>query len=41
MLAVLSELNGGFAAEGKPTRAMRIGVEVGEVLVDKVDRACN
>ncbi len=36
--AVLSELNRGFAAEGKPTLAMRIGVEAGEVLVD-VERA--
>jgi class 3 adenylate cyclase/tetratricopeptide (TPR) repeat protein len=34
MQAVLSELNRGFAAEGKPTLAMRIGVEAGEVLVD-------
>src|SRR5213083_2866290 len=38
MQAVLSELNRGFAAEGKPQLAMRIGVEAGEVLVD-VDRA--
>ncbi len=38
MQAVLSELNRGFAAEGKPTLAMRIGVEAGEVLVD-VERA--
>lgn len=34
MQAVLSELNRGFAAEGKPTLAMRIGIEAGEVLVD-------
>ncbi len=34
MLAVLSELNRGFAAEGKPQLAMRIGIEAGEVLVD-------
>jgi class 3 adenylate cyclase/tetratricopeptide (TPR) repeat protein len=34
MQAVLSELNRGFAAEGKPTLEMRIGVEAGEVLVD-------
>jgi class 3 adenylate cyclase/tetratricopeptide (TPR) repeat protein len=34
MLAVLSELNRGFEAEGKPTLAMRIGIEAGEVLVD-------
>jgi class 3 adenylate cyclase/tetratricopeptide (TPR) repeat protein len=34
MLAVLSELNRGFVAEGKPELAMRIGVEAGEVLVD-------
>jgi class 3 adenylate cyclase/tetratricopeptide (TPR) repeat protein len=38
MQAVLSELNRGFAAEGKPTLAMRIGIEAGEVLVD-VERA--
>jgi class 3 adenylate cyclase/tetratricopeptide (TPR) repeat protein len=38
MHAVLSELNRGFAAEGKPTLAMRIGIEAGEVLVD-VERA--
>ena len=38
MQAVLSELNRGFAAEGKPTLGMRIGVEAGEVLVD-VERA--
>jgi class 3 adenylate cyclase/tetratricopeptide (TPR) repeat protein len=38
MQAVLSELNRGFAAEGKPELAMRIGVESGEVLVD-VERA--
>jgi class 3 adenylate cyclase/tetratricopeptide (TPR) repeat protein len=38
MQAILSELNRGFAAEGKPTLAMRIGVEAGEVLVD-VERA--
>ncbi|MGE5460915.1 MAG: ATP-binding protein [Solirubrobacterales bacterium] len=38
MQAVLSELNRGFAAEGKPMLAMRIGVEAGEVLVD-VERA--
>src|SRR6266566_7968588 len=38
MQAVLSELNRGFAAEGKPTLAMRIGVEAGEILVD-VERA--
>ena len=36
--AVLSELNRGFAAEGRPTLAMRVGVEAGEVLVD-LDRA--
>jgi class 3 adenylate cyclase/tetratricopeptide (TPR) repeat protein len=38
MHAVLSELNRGFAAEGKPTLEMRIGIEAGEVLVD-VERA--
>jgi len=38
MQAILSELNRGFAAEGKPTLAMRIGIEAGEVLVD-VERA--
>jgi predicted ATPase/class 3 adenylate cyclase len=38
MQAVLSELNRTFAAEGKPTLEMRIGVESGEVLVDQ-DRA--
>jgi class 3 adenylate cyclase/tetratricopeptide (TPR) repeat protein len=38
MQAVLSELNRGFASEGKPTLAMRIGIEAGEVLVD-VERA--
>ena len=38
MQAILSELNRGFAAEGKPTLAMRIGVEAGEILVD-VERA--
>ena len=37
MQAILSELNRGFAGEGKPQLAMRIGVEAGEVLVD-VDR---
>jgi class 3 adenylate cyclase/tetratricopeptide (TPR) repeat protein len=34
MLAVLSELNRGFATEGKPQLQMRIGIEAGEVLVD-------
>ncbi len=34
MQAVLSELNRGFASEGRPQLAMRIGVEGGEVLVD-------
>jgi len=34
MLAILSELNRGFEAEGKPTLGMRIGIESGEVLVD-------
>ena len=34
MQAVLSELNRGFAAEGKPQLEMRVGVEAGEVLVD-------
>lgn len=34
MQAVLSELNRGLASEGKPTLAMRIGIEAGEVLVD-------
>ena len=34
MQAILSELNRGFAAEGKPTLRMRIGIEAGEVLVD-------
>jgi class 3 adenylate cyclase/tetratricopeptide (TPR) repeat protein len=34
MQAVISELNRGFAAEGKPELAMRIGVEAGDVLVD-------
>jgi class 3 adenylate cyclase/tetratricopeptide (TPR) repeat protein len=38
MQAVLSELNRSFAAEGKPTLAMRMGIEAGEVLVD-VERA--
>ncbi|HEX3428475.1 MAG TPA: adenylate/guanylate cyclase domain-containing protein, partial [Candidatus Limnocylindrales bacterium] len=38
MHAILSELNRGFAAEGKPTLQMRIGIEAGEVLVD-VERA--
>src|SRR5436190_11627541 len=38
MQAILSELNRGFAEEGKPTLAMRVGVEAGEVLVD-VERA--
>jgi class 3 adenylate cyclase len=35
---ILAELNRGFAAEGKPTLQMRVGLEAGEVLVD-VDRA--
>jgi class 3 adenylate cyclase/tetratricopeptide (TPR) repeat protein len=35
MQAVLSGLNRTFAAEGKPTLAMRIGIEAGEVLVDR------
>ncbi|HEY7526136.1 MAG TPA: AAA family ATPase [Candidatus Limnocylindria bacterium] len=35
---ILAELNRGFAAEGKPTLQMRIGLEAGEVLVD-MDRA--
>jgi class 3 adenylate cyclase len=35
MQAVLSELNRGFAAEGRPELAMRIGVESDEVLVDQ------
>jgi class 3 adenylate cyclase/tetratricopeptide (TPR) repeat protein len=34
MQAIVSELNRGFAAEGKPTLQMRIGLEAGEVLVD-------
>src|ERR1044071_2620948 len=34
MQAVLSELNRSFAAEGKPTLGMRIGIEAGDVLVD-------
>jgi class 3 adenylate cyclase/tetratricopeptide (TPR) repeat protein len=34
MQAILSELNRGFAAEGKPTLGLRIGIESGEVLVD-------
>ena len=38
MQAVLSELNRTFAAEGRPTFEMRIGVESREVLVDQ-DRA--
>ncbi len=38
MQAVLSELNRGFAAEGKPQLEMRIGIEAGEVLVD-IERA--
>ena len=38
MQAVLSELNRGFASEGKPSLEMRIGIEAGEVLVD-VERA--
>lgn len=35
MQAVLSELNRGFVAEGRPELGMRIGVESGEVLVDQ------
>src|SRR5262245_60533021 len=35
MQAVLSELNRAFVAEGKPALEMRIGVESGEVLVDR------
>jgi class 3 adenylate cyclase len=38
MQGILTELNREFAAEGKPTLQMRIGVEAGEVLVD-MDRA--
>jgi len=38
MQAVLAELNRGFAADGKPTLAMRIGIEAGELLVD-IERA--
>ena len=38
MQAILSELNRGFAAEGKPTLGLRIGIEAGEVLVD-IERA--
>jgi class 3 adenylate cyclase/tetratricopeptide (TPR) repeat protein len=38
MQAILSELNRGFEAEGKPMLGMRIGIESGEVLVD-VERA--
>jgi predicted ATPase/class 3 adenylate cyclase len=38
MQAILSELNRTFAAEGKPSLEMRIGVESGEVIVDQ-DRA--
>src|ERR1044071_9110720 len=38
MQGILSELNRDFAAEGKPTLQMRIGIEAGEVLVD-MDRA--
>jgi len=38
MLAVLMELNRGFAAEDKPQLQMRVGIEAGEVLVD-VERA--
>jgi class 3 adenylate cyclase/tetratricopeptide (TPR) repeat protein len=34
MQAILSELNRGFASEGRPTLEMRIGIEAGEVLVD-------
>ena len=34
MQAILSELNRGFDAEGKPQLGMRIGIESGEVLVD-------
>jgi class 3 adenylate cyclase/tetratricopeptide (TPR) repeat protein len=34
MQDVLAELNRAFAAEGKPTLEMRIGIEAGEVLVD-------
>jgi class 3 adenylate cyclase/tetratricopeptide (TPR) repeat protein len=34
MHALLSELNRGFAAEGKPALEMRIGIEAGDVLVD-------
>jgi class 3 adenylate cyclase/tetratricopeptide (TPR) repeat protein len=34
MQGILSELNRGFAAEGKPTLQMRIGLEAGDVLVD-------
>jgi len=35
---LITELNAGFAAEGRPELALRIGVEAGEVLVD-LDRA--
>jgi class 3 adenylate cyclase len=38
MQDILAELNRSFAAEGKPTLQMRIGLDAGEVLVD-VDRA--
>src|SRR5262245_4445614 len=34
MQGILAELNLGFAAEGKPTLQMRVGLEAGEVLVD-------
>jgi class 3 adenylate cyclase/tetratricopeptide (TPR) repeat protein len=34
MQGLLAELNRELAAEGKPTLAMRIGIEAGEVLVD-------
>ena len=38
MQGVLADLNHAFAAEGKPTLQVRIGLEAGEVLVD-VERA--
>jgi class 3 adenylate cyclase/tetratricopeptide (TPR) repeat protein len=38
MQAALSDLQSEFTAEGKPTLAMRIGIEAGEVLAD-LDRA--
>ncbi len=38
MLAVMGELNRGFADQGRPQLELRVGIEAGEVLVD-LDRA--